>query len=434
MSNVQKLKFIFLVVTAYMIGDIKVAGIGLAVLAMAIVGMESLLELLLVAKNKGLTGLLQRFLIVCGLIVFFIVLAIIVNITTIADLPGTLRRLVYICCCIAACGSLALQVRNTNDIDFIMNVFISITTVSSIFVIGQSFNMPWAWSLARTGVDEMEGYASAQRFSGLSPSVVIYAYQCSSCLAYLILRGKQSCKRKYYYFAIIINAVGLVLNRTRSALLAVIAVLIYSFLFSKRSVRKKIILVFGTVLAAAAVFMISDGTFGLGENLSFIMRSSESKNAGSLARIPMFLTAFNHAFHNPFGVGEYHADPNLLVGTTSRTAPYVLRYGCHNMIANCVANYGFFGLAAMLYLYYKLYDYYKTTNRIVENMCHRVDSLIRVNTGVFAAIIVSAFNGCFHNNYILAEDVASWVFFGLLIAVIKIAFFYSNESIYLDAK
>ena len=128
-------------------------------------------------------------------------------------------------------------------------------------------------------------------------------------------------------------------------------------------------------------------------------------DAGTTARISMFLTAFNHAFHYPLGLGVYSVQPGLIVGASAKEYNIVLINTPHNLLANCVGFYGLFALLFMLLLYLKAYKSYKKARRIGNG---------GIALTAIVCLISLALNAFFHNLYILNGELSSFLFFGIL--------------------
>lgn len=420
----KKIEIIILLVSSFYIGDIAIAGKGLMVIVLGVFGVISMLELLLAQKAGMYSSAMSKIIDPSILIVICIFIAIILNMWNMENLSGAITRMISIICSISICGSIAIHIRKFDDVKFIGDLFVLFTTISSMVVIGQYFNFGWAWSLARETADTIEAFVGSQRYSGLSSSVIVFAYQVSATMAYLLMVGKKRFKSFIWIILLFVNGTALIFNRTRSAIISVAVILVLVLLWSEQRKSFKILEIIGIVLG---VLLVAYGDLAVGmltNNVAFIVRSEESSGSGTLARLPMFLTAFNHAIRYPFGMGEYHAHYNLIVGTNSeRVKNYVMTLGCHNLFANCIANYGIVAFFALINIYKRVIGLYKyNSNKLnQENSFNSIYAEVgRENKAIIAVLIVSVINACFHNAYLLAEDFTSWIFLGVLIGLTQL--------------
>ena len=143
-------------------------------------------------------------------------------------------------------------------------------------------------------------------------------------------------------------------------------------------------------------------------------------DTSALSRIPMFLTAFNHGLHHPFGVGQYITVvyPELIIGTDSSTYSYVLANAAHNCVGNCIASFGFLGLIVFIIIYIKAFKSYFKFGKIT-NSSYLIFGCVLASIGLLI-------NSFFHNAYLLSGELSSMLFIVLCSSSYKI---YKNETI-----
>jgi O-antigen ligase len=134
------------------------------------------------------------------------------------------------------------------------------------------------------------------------------------------------------------------------------------------------------------------------------LSSRFNSDEGFDLRISMFLTAFNHLRHFPFGMGNYAAMPQYIITIGNASASYIQEVGAHNLIANCAASYGLVGLLVFLDLYLVI---------ICEFFQNKRKSFQYI--GIFLGIVSLALNACVHNLYMLSGDLMSFLLIGLLL-------------------
>jgi len=208
---------------------------------------------------------------------------------------------------------------------------------------------------------------------------------------------------KFILMALFIFAIFV--NNTRSAWI-VVAVTVFLYMFklpSSSSKRvKTCIRFFASVLVLSIILVNYVVGFDVLNDTRF-----EQVDAGTSARIPMILTAFNHALNKPFGYGVYSVDQNLIVGATNEEFSYVAENTAHNLFGNCVASYGFIGLFLMVYLYWTTFKGYKAISKTDD-----------MNTEYYYIAVVCLLglliNAFFHNSYILNGEISSFLFFGVI--------------------
>ena len=297
------------------------------------------------------------------------------------------------------------------DITWMINVYILIVILSAIVELGQFFNISFCndlWTFLHVG-DNLTSAKEGGRYLGLASDSLQFAYHCTAAFA-LVLFFKfknNNVLKKTVIFAILLPAVFT--NNTRSAMIALVFIFAAWLFVYNTSFNSKLIKA-GLVMLLLAVVMLSGKAMDIFENSRFY---SLQTDAGSMSRITMVLTAFNHALHHPFGMGIYKVSPELIVGANSSTYWYVLINTSHNLLGNCVASYGFIGLALLLVFYKRTCCLYLDNLRYLENKY--------VYLSIILAIIGLFINAFFHNAYILNGEISSWLFLGIILASSKLS-------------
>lgn len=309
-------------------------------------------------------------------------------------------------------------INNEADLFKLLNVFVCLVVFSSLVEIGQFFEIPFCrllWTVTHIS-DRLDQAIAEGRYIGMASDAVQFGYQCTAAIAILLFSNYNRKFSGVRIIALIIISFALLTNNTRSAQICM-ALLLCIWLFSDKSIVKN--KTFRVILGAIVIciFCIYIPNSELFKNSRFI---TGAESAGTKARIPMILTAFNHAFYYPFGMGEYIVNPSLVIGIDNTTLWSVVHNGAHNILGNCVASFGFLGLFLMILLYYKIYKLY------TDYRCIKSVSLLYMAS--FYAIVVLFINSFFHNSYILNGDFSSWFFIGVLLSKSKLINLLSEEE------
>ena len=362
---------------------------------------------------------------------WLMLLFIMIPISMLLNMKIDFGRIMLILCCFGFALYISDAVNNEETFIYIIEIYAFFTTVSTIVLVAQYMNQGWAFKLQEVLVPNAlnirDDFEQSSRYAGLCPSILTYGYQCSTLLSMLIIGGKNIWNRKIpiYLPMMIINTVGLALNRTRSAIIVVLLACIIKILMVNKQNRKH-----GSRALFLSIMLISipvgfllyiEIGIGLPNWLDFILRLDESNTNGTIARIPMLLTAFNHALHNPLGVSVYDVrNPSLIVGaTTARQYMLVLNNSAHNVVGNIAASYGFLGVLAFFMWLIKCVK----ESFIAEQIFNTEDCyhLKVINEMVIIAILSLVINSLFHNASLISGEVGVWLFFGLHMALTRLS-------------
>ena len=317
-----------------------------------------------------------------------------------------------IACSMLLCLACYQIIDNEDDINYLFKVYIFAVFVSSLVEIGQVFGNSFCteiWFFLHAD-EKIIGALKASRFLGLGSSVLAFAYAVSSALIVTIF-----VRYRHANFIIKIILAGvflfaLVTNNTRSAwIAAAMVVFIWLFIYTPENKTNLLLIsrAFFFVLFIAVLFMFISGVdLFAGSRFENI-----SDSASSMSRIPMIMTAFNHALHSPLGLGSYKVDPELIVGANASTYSYVVNNTAHNILGNCVANYGFLGLFLLISLYVKVMSLFKKQFHIVIAQEYFLAACL--------AVLVLLINSFFHNLYILNGDLSSFLFLAIIMSMRK---------------
>lgn len=409
------------VVIGYLlIGAINIAGIQLNLIISIAYSFYAIL-LIFTANQQGVRLELNRR---CIINVIGILTCMIVAIAI--DGFADISRWIFIVCCFLFMLGIYISVNSIYDIKSILICVVILSTISSIFLIGQSMGISIAISLGNfvNGAVELdiESLRQSSRYSGLSSSVISYAYHCAASIA-ILLTIKSKKMKALRYFALVINMVGLMLNRTRSAVIAVVICFVIILIQNyKKSNHKPLYIVAFTVFGILIVGFFALELGALDDSfLGTMIRIDEAGSSGTQSRIPMNMTAFNHAIHYPFGMGRYIVEPSLVIGTeNARVFNIVVNTTAHNLFANCAAYYGIICFILLLTLYKNFYKEIKYNNLMIKKTYQEKTLADRENKAISLAIITLLINSLFHNSYILNGEIITWICIGLLMSLGKI--------------
>ena len=323
-----------------------------------------------------------------------------------------ISRIGLIACSMLLCLACYQIIDYEDDINYLFKVYIFAVFVSSLVEIGQVFGNSFCteiWFFLHAD-EKIIGALNASRFLGLGSSALAFAYAVSSALIVTIF-----VRYKHANFIIKIILAGvflfaLVTNNTRSAwIAAAMAVFIWLFIYTPENKTNLLLIsrAFFFVLFIAVLFMFISGVdLFAGSRFENI-----SDSASSMSRIPMIMTAFNHALHSPLGLGSYKVDPELIVGANASTYSYVVNNTAHNILGNCVANHGFLGLFLLISLYVKVMSLFKKQFHIVIAQEYFLAACL--------AVLVLLINSFFHNLYIFNGDLSSFLFLAIIMSMCK---------------
>ena len=415
--NIRFYLIILTVIVYIMAGGASFGGITLYLALMciaAIIGLMDMTQGFFVNKPVYEKKLYNN----CILIVFFIAISFAFNFI---GFSIAFNRLLLIVCCMGFTFLCANTLLSPEEIQKVCWAVIISTTLSALVVIGQGLNIDAVYHFANAfgAGSESEVLAlslQSERFYGLAKSALYYGYQASAAVALLVFmpQNKGTSREKAFRFVVLcILVISLLFNRTRSAqvsaVLILLAKLIYSgrMNFTRKTLSRGIILAF--LITVCGVFVWKQLDFN---ELVYALRLNELDHAGTTARIPMFLTAMNSGLHHPFGMGIYRANPDYVIGVTNaREISYVLNNACHNLLANCVGYHGLFTGLLMIILYISTF---KECIYLQKSLTGDLREMVIGTEFVVAMLLL---NGAMHNLYILSGDMLTWLSLGLLVAI-----------------
>ncbi|MEN9395904.1 MAG: hypothetical protein RLZ81_434 [Pseudomonadota bacterium] len=159
-------------------------------------------------------------------------------------------------------------------------------------------------------------------------------------LRFLQLQLRAAWARHAMTAAMVLCAASALGSQSRGALLALSAMAFYLWWNSKNKLG------FGLLIVAAAVPLIMFMPESWTERMSTITAYDTDRSA--LGRISAWWSAWNSAFHYPFGVGFNSARPELFA-LYSPYPDYV--HAAHSIYFQVLGNHGFFGLGLFLGLF-----------------------------------------------------------------------------------
>lgn len=366
-------------------------------LCLAALGMLSVFVLLL--QNGGMVSIKGSFVPLSLLLILNIVLVCLVN--------GKVDfgRIMLIICSFTFCLACTQAFRTKEEVERLLKWYIGIVLVSALVEIGQVFEIPFCtdlWSVLHAD-DKITAAIETERYLGLAGDSLAFCYHVSAALAVLLfIRFKKANGLiKAVLFGVFLYA--LFTNATRSGMMAFLAGFAIWVFTKKRSSGKveKLWKALGTAaFVLTALLLIFDSS-----SLLSGTRFDSIGDSSAKSRIPMLLTAFNHALHYPFGMGVYSVQPDLIVNAGA-VYSYVLKNTAHNLLGNCVASYGFIGLGLMLGLYGWAFNTYRKKKKLAEDPA--------IYMIAFCGLLGLAINAFFHNSYILNGEISSFLFFAIL--------------------
>lgn len=314
------------------------------------------------------------------------------------------ERFMLIGCSFAFCLACTQAFRTEEEVNCLLKWYLLIVFISSLVEIGQVMELPFCtelWEQLHANSDKITQATDEGRYLGLASDSLQFSYHVSSALAivFFIRFKRLGFLKKAILFPVFIYA--LYTNATRSGLLALLVICAFFVFVGKfggsrtERIWKSIGIV--AILLAAIILALAP---------SELLGGTRFMNSDDGGRMGMFLTAFNHALHYPFGMGAYVVQPDLIVGAEGANRIAVQTNTAHNLLGNCIASYGFIGLALMLGLYAWAFGTFKKKRRIAK------DPTIYIIA--FCALLGLVINALFHNAYILNGEISSFVFFAIL--------------------
>lgn len=407
-AHIRRL-FVYLVLLVFiLLGNYEIFDVTIYSISLSLVSVVVLLDIFYRNVNKITydTATVEKYKIACILSLLNIIFVCLLN----SFQNG--NRIFLIGTNILTSFAVSMYFRDSRSIRRLLKLYVVLVTISSLVVIGQYFNVSLAYNIinfTQAGTaSTFEISVEDSRFYGLAKDTLHFGYQCSTAIILLLFLKKEKNSSIEVFLKVvsmIILFAALLFCRTRVSEIVVLLGIIVKVLNSiaDSSPFKKILI----VICVVASLLVGSTIFEL-QFMQNALRSSEINATGTTSRIPMLLTALNHALHHPLGMGDYEVDPSLVVGiSTSRQFTYVTQYTAHNLIGNCAACYGFQGLFLMACIYKYVWRGYKELkSKIVFNY----DLLIAIIFGIFGLFV----NALAHNNYIFSGDLTSWILFGAL--------------------
>ena len=353
----------------------------------------------LVSQNRGMIAVKSGF--------GPLAVLLIINIGLVLLISGKfdIQRFMLITCSFAFCLGCTQAFCTEDEIKVLLKWYVFVVLISAIVEIGQVFEISFCtelWEKLHVSSDKITQATEDKRYLGLASDSLQFSYHVTAAFIIVLFM-------KFKHFSLLKKCVLFVLfgfalftNATRSGLIALFVVVIIR-LFTTTGKLNKIQRVLRLSVSVVALGMLFVFVFGS----SFISDTRFSDiDGGAEARLPMILTAFNHALHYPFGMGVYSVQPDLIVGSSYATRSLVISNTAHNLFGNCGASYGFIGLVLMLGLYIWAYNTYRKKKKLTE------DPTIYVIA--FCALLGLVINASFHNAYILNGELSSFVFFAIM--------------------
>lgn len=301
----------------------------------------------------------------------------------------------------------------SDDIDFYLSFYVVISAVSALVQIGQVLQISFfydIWRIVQQG-DALDHFANVNRYLGLSSNLVNFSLQMS--VAYTIVlttKYKNRIWKLLKYPLIVLFAVSVWLSETRSGMIAILFVLVVAFLQftkNKRNRLQKIVLIISAMVGIGITY---EYFIALVSNSRLYTAAS---TRGTLARLPMFLTALNHALHYPLGMGVYSVKPEYIIDSGGFYIQ-VMNNSAHNLLANCAASYGWIALIALVILYIEVFKAYNASKDIEDN---RLSGQINTAMLCVIALLISSLT---HNKYLLNGDFSAHLFIAIVFSIYKI--------------
>ncbi len=234
-------------------------------------------------------------------------------------------------------------------------------------------------------VPSLYGYAIPFSYALVAGGILsAYLYQKTNSMIYMIA----------IIFMIIVAAMSL----TRSAVLALLVLLLYvSFAPGKKRALVKYIVMLGLTYVLVTMFI---------EHTQSFSRISNIEGSSATGRIPLLITGVYTLFLNPLGVSPdaYNAVKEEMYAIFQH--PHILEFTAHNGLVSFGFYYTLIGLFVFFYLLYRVKKKYLTQLTKQMKMFFIV---------AFFAYLLQAF---FHNNFIFTKD------FGILIIVALLMYEY----------
>lgn len=304
-------------------------------------------------------------------------------------------------------------ISSSDDIQFYLNFYVIISAVSALVQIGQVLHISFCydiWKLLQQG-DAVEHYATVNRYLGLSSNLINFSLQISAAYT-IVLTTKYEKKfwRVLKYPLLILFAVSVWMSETRSGMIAILLVSLIAFLQYTKKKGNRLIKILVIVFAMICIVIVYD-------YFMVIMYGSRLFTAvgtkGTLARVPMFFTAINHAVHYPLGMGVYYVRPEYIIDSGGYYSE-VLNNAAHNLFANCVASYGWIAVVALVAFYIEVFKAYLVSRKIADKRLSE-----QINTAILCvvALLISSLT---HNKYILNGDFSAHIFISIVLSIYKL--------------
>ena len=301
-------------------------------------------------------------------------------------------------------------IEDKEDISFLLLSFVLISAISALFQLGQLAGIPICksiWYIVQRG-DKLGFNNSSRYLLGLASDPIAIAYQMSAAYTITLLYPFKKFKiLKPILVSLFI--VSLWLAQTRSAILGImIPTLYWAWNSMKLMTKIKALSISSFSAVVLTLFIMSKRTMPtLIETSRFV---TDADTVGTVARIPMLLTAFNHALHAPLGMGVYKKNANYIVGASGKIYDQVLSVAPHNIFANCVVKHGFLSLGFLLAYYASFLNAFRSTV-YKRNM--------KLHIAAFWGIVVLFINSLTHNNDILSGDFTTHMLIGIFLSYHK---------------
>jgi len=345
-----------------------------------------------------------------------VLLGLATNILSGAKFPEYSRWLITLLSNLMMVLLMGFGIRNRVQFRQVIFIFLIIVIIDCGIGIFQYLGVEQAYNI-RQYLSKTQIYSPAGRILGLSRNIIEYSY--ILLLAFFLFAGnvigKEIKYRQLMKFGLIILAITLIINATRSALGGIFAALIVYLFFHHKIFREKTVSKQGIIFCLIAMVLLFSMAY-------FIFQSNESnifskkwlllQDTSAVGRLSRFQLAFNISLDNPLGIGTVNYDKYLYDYWTklpSSRGISLEEFSVHNNFLRTVLEYGFLGgillLIFLVTLFRKSVVLFKKTN----------DAYMK-NTlmGIFYFLIAYNFHIFFHNFGPFYADNLFWFFIGLL--------------------
>lgn len=240
--------------------------------------------------------------------------------------------------------SVYLMIKNDIDIKRIVQTIIISISISAVIGIIQIISYEQYLEIINfLGLNSNNNMEITGRINGLSTTAITFSYE---LLIGFILTLREIIKNKrltFIPFSFIIG-IALMLNQTRSAILALFLVILWIFMqnHGSRNIGKKIFF----LTSLALILPLSLEFFGV------TIRLFNEDFSGN-SRLPMIFTAFEYSFQFPFGTAVYDLSrANIDLSKYSLgVVNIIINNYTHNQFTNILVDYGYIGLFIMTSIY-----------------------------------------------------------------------------------